>query len=79
MIKHTEIAANTGVLDEYVHHAKLASLYPEILTKQSVAWLIRQRHINGMDAFCIKFRGRIYIHLPSFQQWFLEENSNVEA
>ena len=79
MIKHLHNPANSDILDEYVHHTKLASLYPELLTKESVAWMVRQRHVNGLDAICKQFRGRIYIHVPSFQQWFLEEDHDAEA
>lgn len=79
-MKSTLITTSNDQMDRlsgYVACQHLSKLYPNLLTNNQVAWLMRNRETNGLKHCVVKLGKRLYIHLPSFQSW-LEREFDVE-
>jgi hypothetical protein len=57
---------------------ELVTLYPKVLTINSLRWHLRHRHKNGLDAACISsLRRDLPISKSRFERWLATQTDDV--
>ncbi len=73
---HSEVDANP--LGEYVHYSEVPLHYPDLITPNRIQWMIRHRHVNGLNKHVLKVGNALFVHLPSFAHWLDGQRGHTE-
>ncbi|MFV8817149.1 hypothetical protein [Haliea sp. E17] len=69
---HTDAAEE---LREYVASSDLPRLFPRQFSTAQIQWVMRQRHVNGLEHAVIRLGKKLYVHLPSFRDWVVAQRN----
>ena len=62
-------------LEDLIAARDLPKHFPALVTSSQVEWMMRQRHANGLEGVVTKIGKKLYVNLPKFRDWVINQQS----